>query len=399
MNKHKNSVRNLNAILTLILSVLPLAACDNIWSDLLLSPSSIVFADGLVVRKTLGSGTYANAISGDGAGELFFSSSDQSIASVNPSTGEVSLLSAGISIITARKSASATHAAVSASYTLIIVLADYVSPIIGTLLYIPAGSFQRDENQENISSLSMFWIGTQEITRAQFQTVLGADPSDTAYSSGNTDPVQSVNWYQAIAFCNKLSLADGLDPVYSVEGIDFSSLSYAAIPRINNSTWNQAGANWANNGYRLPTEMEWMWAAMGADTAKPGAVNTTGYLKAFAGSDGSNAIADFAVYGYHDEYKNDGQTLTERSNPVGSKLANELGIYDMSGNIWEWCWDWHGAYPDGSLSDYRGPSSAALRCIRGGSWAITSTNCSVSFRNNMNPPTMGSLIGLRVVRR
>jgi len=96
----------------------------------------------------------------------------------------------------------------------------------------------------------------------------GNRSSDTGHSIGISDPVQHIDWYHAIAFCNKLSIAEGLDQVYSVSGVDFTTLTYGGIPTSDDTDWDDANADWSANGYRLPTEMEWMWAAMGA-TAVP----------------------------------------------------------------------------------------------------------------------------------
>jgi formylglycine-generating enzyme required for sulfatase activity/predicted small secreted protein len=269
---------------------------------------------------------------------------------------------------------------------------DYVSPAIGTLKYVPAGTFQRDGTAGNTSTVSAFRMSQNEITRAQFAAILGTDPSETLSSSGMSDPVQQTNWYHAIAFCNELSLAEGLTPVYSVSGVDFATLTYAAIPIISDPTWDAAVATWSNNGYRLPTEMEWMWAAMGATAG------TTGYGKAFAGSTGSNSIGAYAVYGYFDSPKNDGQTITERTNSVGSKLPNELGLYDMSGNVWEWSWDLYGTYPTGAVTDYRGAASGAGRVRRGGGWRDDASYCAVAYRSVSYPNYPNNFIGFRVVR-
>ena len=275
---------------------------------------------------------------------------------------------------------------------------DYESPNVGTLIYVPGGTFQRDETATNLSTVSSFRMSRHEITRAQWTAVTGwVDPSHSVYSSGTSNPVQAVNWYAAIAFCNKLSLAEGLTPVYAVSGVDFEALTYAQIPTVDNATWNAATPNWGTNGYRLPTEMEWMWAAMGADTGAPGVTNTTGYTKAFAGSTGSNLIGDYAVFGYDGGQA--GATTQQRSNPAGSKLANELGFHDLSGNVWEWVWDWYAAsYPTGTLTDTRGPVSGIHRVRRGGGWDSNSSTCTVVIRTSNYPSTQGYSIGFRVVR-
>jgi len=276
----------------------------------------------------------------------------------------------------------------------------YTSANIGTLKYVPAGRFQRDAT--NISVITQpYRMSQHEITRAQFSALLTTDPSDTTYSSGTSDPVQMTNWYHAIAFCNKLSIAEGLEPVYSVTvgstPVDWSALTYGNIPTADNADWNAATATWTNNGYRLPTEMEWMWAAMGAPAdGQGGGTNTTGYAKAFAGSTGSNAIGSYAVFGYNTGQA--GATTTERSNPVASKTANELGLYDMSGNVWEWTWDWHAAYPTGTQTDYRGAASGSARVIRGGSWSSDASGCTVANRGNVNPYHRYYYFGFRVVR-
>ncbi len=138
-----------------------------------------------------------------------------------------------------------------------------------TMLTVPAGSFPRDANPLNISTITTaFRMSETEITRAQFVAMLVTDPvvatNHTSSSNGLTDPVMMTNWYHAMAFCNKLSIAEGRTLVYSVSGVDFSTLAYSDIPTSGNATWDSAVAVWTNNGYRLPTEMEWEWAAMGA---------------------------------------------------------------------------------------------------------------------------------------
>jgi len=276
-----------------------------------------------------------------------------------------------------------------------------VFPVTGlglTMIYVPAGTFQRDATVTNTSTVSSFRMSQHEITRAQFQTIMGTDPSNTTSSSGTTDPVQSVNWYHVIAFCNKLSLAEGLTPVYSVIvnsiPVNWSSLTYADVPTSSNANWNATVATWANNGYRLPTEMEWMWAAMGAPSdGQAGGTNTTGYLKGYAGSTEGASQTNIGNYAWYSS--NSGN----KSHPVGVKQANELGLYDMSGNVFEWCWDWTGGFPSGAVTDYRGATTGSIRALYGGCWSADAIYCKVDYLyGNCTPDYRNGNFGFRVVR-
>jgi formylglycine-generating enzyme required for sulfatase activity len=246
-----------------------------------------------------------------------------------------------------------------------------VSGIDINFRYVPAGSFQRDENPENISIITKgYWMGETEGTQELFEAVMGTNPSQFQGSSyppaaGETQvkrPVERVNWYAAITFCNKLSLLDGKEPVYSVSEVnDWANLAYSDIPTSDNSTWDAATQDLSKNGYRLPTEMEWMWAAMGADKT---AQSNTRRDRGFSGRrNGENSIDDCVWYG-----GNSGEVTHE----VAKKTANELGIYDMSGNVEEWCWDWASWNLHGKVTDYVGPASSVgqtpMRVRLGGSW-------------------------------
>lgn len=276
------------------------------------------------------------------------------------------------------------------AYTLQVIRSmDMLSPTVGILRHVPAGTFQRDSGAANLTTVSEFRMSEHEITRDQWTTVTGLpDPSDVSHSTGTTAPVQNVNWYGALVFCNRLSLLEGLTPVYTIGGSTDPS-TWGSIPNTANPTWDVALASWSSSGYRLPTEMEWMWAAMGADLADPGNVNLTGYLKAFAGHSGTNLLPDYAWF-----VSNGGDT----THPVGEKLANELGLHDLSGNVYEWCWDWYAAYPAGSLSDYRGAAPATYRSRRGGSYQSHPDFQAVAYRANIAASTKAAHIGFRVVR-
>jgi len=224
--------------------------------------------------------------------------------------------------------------------------AETVSANIGMMISIPAGRFQRYGSLENVSVVDGFMMGRLEISREQFLAIMGSDPSRPLYSD-STGPVIDQSWYHAIAFCNKLSLAEGLQPVYTVAGVNFTTLIY-----------------WSVSGYRLPTEMEWMWAAMGAPAdGQNGSASSSGDQKVFAGSTGINAIGDYAWYSINCG-NGDTANVNYKAHPVGSKLPNELGLFDMSGNVWERCWDWKGTYPDGILENYRGAATSDKRVHR-----------------------------------
>jgi sulfatase modifying factor 1 len=288
-----------------------------------------------------------------------------------------------------------------ASWTLL----DYISPNIGTLKYVPAGSFQRDAASTNISIITTaFRMSEKEITMEQFVVVTGLSNPSADFTAVVNGPVQYVSWYHALVFCNKLSIAEGLDPVYTIKSStapddwDGTTDDVINVPASTDFDWDEVSANWSAGGYRLPTEMEWMWAAMGSTSGYgyTGGIFTTGYSKPFAGSDGTNAIGDYAWYDL-----NSGAS----THPVGTTgttgNANELSLYDMSGNVSEWCWDWiHDlSYPIGTLTDYRGYTSGPSRVARGGNWDYTAGNATVALRSGGLPSDQDNRFGFRVVRK
>jgi sulfatase modifying factor 1 len=276
---------------------------------------------------------------------------------------------------------------------------DYTSANIGTLKYVPAGSFQRDGTPANISTVTTsFRMSQYEITQAQYVAVTTA--ANPSLFIGETLPVEQVTWYDAVEFCNDLSTLEGFTPVNIITN---------RIPSDGNHPITSATvtATWTNNGYRLPTEMEWMWAAMGATSGSGWTSPTylTGYGKLFAGSNATNAAGNNGtnVIGDYAWYDVNSPTTTH---PVGTAGTtghpNELGLYDMSGNVFEWVWDWHAAYPAGALASDtdagRGAASGTFRVMRGGTWSYNASYAAVASRVRYTPDIWSNAFGFRVVR-
>ncbi|MGA2141903.1 MAG: SUMF1/EgtB/PvdO family nonheme iron enzyme [Brevinematales bacterium] len=276
-----------------------------------------------------------------------------------------------------------------------------VSANIGALIYVPAGTFQYDSTAADICNIPVYLHFSEfDITGVQFQAVTGiADPSSFSEAS---HPADQVSWYQALVFCNDLSIKEGLTPVYSINGSTSPSF-WGAIPSADNSAWDAAAANWSANGYRLPTEMEWMWAAMGASSDGisgdiTGGVNTLGYAKGYAGSvEAGGAQVNIGSYAWY--AANSGST----THAAGAANANELGLFDMSGNLFQWCWDWYAStYTGGGITDpdYTASlSPGSYRVNRGGCWYESAAYAAVACRYYYYPYIQYYFYGFRVVRR
>lgn len=235
-----------------------------------------------------------------------------------------------------------------------------------------------DELPVHSAILDPFYIGKYEVSQSQWIYVMGALPA-SCNAEGSSYPVTGVSWYAAMKYCNLLSLLKGLIPVYSIMG-STNPENWGSVPISFNNDWNQAICNWSANGYRLPTEAEWEYAARSA-------ANVPDYIYS-----GSNYVPSVAWY--------HGNNSTLSVKPVGTLDPNDLLIYDMSGNVWEWCWDFYSDtyYSESSLSNPTGPASGTTRVRRGGNWSSIEYWCRVAARSNALPNTYNESLGLRIVR-
>ncbi len=261
------------------------------------------------------------------------------------------------------------------------------SSYIFDMILVPGGTFimgdtrgvgYNNELPTHSVTLNSFYISKYHVTQGEYETTVGHNPASYP-GVGSNYPVYSVNWYDAIKYCNLRSIDEGLTPVYSISG-STNPDDWGIVPNWNNTTWNAAVCNWNANGYRLPTEAEWEYAARGA-------TNNPDYL--YSGSDNIDDVA-----WYRD---NSG----ENTHPVEGKAPNGLGIYDMSGNVREWCWDWYGSsyYSSSPSNNPRGPASGTSRLFRGGSWFSYADRCRVTYRGSYSYPNNRDYNhGFRVVR-
>jgi formylglycine-generating enzyme required for sulfatase activity len=225
---------------------------------------------------------------------------------------------------------------------------------MGGFEYIDGGSFsmgspagetgRREDERAHTVTLDPFYMGKFEVTQKEYEELMGKNPSGFP---GEKHPVESLSWFDAVAYCNALSQKEGLTPAYTVRG--------------RTVTWNRRA-----NGYRLPTEAEWEFACR------------TGH----AGGSVSNKA----------------NVNTKATTAAGSFEANAWGLYDMIGNVWEWCWDWYGEYPAEAQANPEGPAEGPGRVVRGGGY-YNEGELLRPARRGYDPPTrMVDNLGFRLVR-
>ena len=230
-----------------------------------------------------------------------------------------------------------------------------LSTLTDHMVPIPSGTFRLGDRVE--VTLSPYALCRYPVTQALWAAVMKDNPHPSRFK-GPQCPVESINWFEMVDFCNRLSDKEGLAPCYEIKGQEVN--------------WQQGC-----NGYRLPTEAEWEYAARGGPYAR-------GYE--YAGS------PDLDQVGWYRENSN------RETQPVGQKRPNELGLYDMSGNVWEWCWDRYATYPNEPQENPTGPEGGSFRVGRGGSWFYDAGYSRVAFRSGLHPDDRLYGLGFRLAR-
>lgn len=202
-------------------------------------------------------------------------------------------------------------------------------------------------------TLSPFLIQATPVTQKQYSAVMKTNPSEF---KGDDNPVENVSWYDAVTYCNRLSEKEGLTPVYDKD---------------EQKGWE---ADLDKNGYRLPTEAQWEYACRGGSEG------------AYCFGDDRSMLGEYAWFGE----KSEGKT-----HPVGKKKPNSYGLYDMHGNVWEWCHDWYGEYGEDNR-DPSGPASGSNRVVRGGGWADGASYLRSANRDFYAPDLALNYVGFRV---
>ncbi len=247
-------------------------------------------------------------------------------------------------------------------------------------LLVAGGSFNNDVANITISS---FYISKYEVTQVEYEAIIGSNPA-LDNGVGDNYPVHDVSWFDAIKYCNLRSMEEELTPCYSYDDNGSDPAQWPNGWNTSSYNHNYVYCDFSANGYRLPTEMEWMFAAKGGNMTPE-----VGY-PIYSGTSVLSELANYAWY--LDNNDPDG------TKPVGTKNYNLLGLYDMSGNVAELCWDKHRPLTEGEQTDPVGPDTGTSRITRGGSFYNSATICQVNYRSHQIATFATSSLGFRLVR-
>jgi formylglycine-generating enzyme required for sulfatase activity len=278
-----------------------------------------------------------------------------------------------------------------------------VPPPPSGMVLIPAGSFQMgdtfnegdsDERPVHTVYVSAFYMDRTEVTKAlwdevyQWAVVHGYSFDYAGLGKAANHPVQTIDWYDAVKWCNARSQREGRVPAY------YTNATQTTVYRSGRVDVQNSWVKW-NSGYRLPAEAEWEKAARGGLSGKrfPWG-DTITHSQANYYSDSSYSYDVSPTRGYHPTFND---RVYPYTSPVGHFAANDYGLYDMAGNVLEWCWDWYGSYSAESVTDPRGPTSGSLRVFRGGGWSHDAWHCRAAYRKYYWPDFRYYYLGFRSV--
>ena len=249
--------------------------------------------------------------------------------------------------------------------------------IPANFILVQGGSFTLGTAQMTVSS---FYIDKYELTQGEYQSVMGTNPAHS-YNVSDDRPVYYISWFDAIAYCNKRSMQESLTPCYTYYGYGTNPATWPHGWDTNDNNQAYIECNWSASGYRLPTGMEWIFAAKGGNQS----LHYT-----YSGSNDINAVA---WWGY-----STGGNSDFGCHIVGTKAPNELGIYDMSGNCWEYTWDRYGDFPTTNQTNYHGPDNGIIHEAHGGCWIYYDYWCENTYRKYMGAADTFPCVGFRPVR-
>ncbi|MEN3027601.1 MAG: SUMF1/EgtB/PvdO family nonheme iron enzyme, partial [Chlorobiota bacterium] len=248
------------------------------------------------------------------------------------------------------------------------------TPPLPAMVLLPGGRFQqgsqRDLAEQPVREVELtvpIWVCTTEVTQELWTAVMGYNPS---WVRDPRRPVENITWWEAVDFCNRLSLRHGLRPCYLRSG--------------DSVIWDRAA-----NGYRLPTEAEWEYACRAGTTTDTYAGDLR---QPWGGCDEEEPLLEELAWYCRNS--------NDRTHPVGQKRPNGFGLYDMLGNVAEWCWDWYSstAYASTPAQDPAGPPLGDRRVVRGGAWSTGSFVVRSAARVPFSPWYRGPAVGFRLVR-